>query len=224
MGKVKEIEDPTLREKLAKLTDEQKSLQGQCETLNGQVAELRRALDSQSSDPSIRSRGELERDIEKARENKTALEAQLAALQNPSDPNSRGCPVYEKILSGKRSRYVLLYRGHVAPIEPPYYEFSNVSFGNLVISRQEAKRVKEGDPVARAIESGGSLDTLCKNLDTSRDLVVLDVCTDSIAAFRVVVEYLGKHKIPYTWEPEEDKTFTFSPWGSSPVWVPGTGR
>lgn len=213
IDKVKKLEDPALREKQAKLMDEHKSLQEKVEQLRQQVAELKRTLESRQNDNPQESCAELEQKIEKATEEKQALEEKLKKLEwAQAGSDSKGCPVYDKFSADKHPKYVMIYNGRIAPMEQPYYAFRQVYLpieGRLILAA-EAKRVKDGESIREAIGAGGCLDQLLSKLDTDKEYISFQVCTDSIAAFRVAVESVRSRKIPYTWEPEEDRTFIFT--------------
>jgi len=210
VGKIKELEDPALREKQAKLMDEHKSLQEKLEQLHQQVAELKRALESRQNQKPQESRAELEQKIEKATEEKRLLEEKLKKLDSAqAGSDSKGCHEYNKFSTDKPRKYVLIYSGRVVPLEEPYYAFRQgyVQIEGRLIPATEVKRIKEGEPVSEAIVAGGCLDQLLSKLDTDKWYVSFLVCTDSIAAFRVAVEHVRNRKISYTWKPEEDRTF-----------------
>jgi hypothetical protein len=221
VGKVKELEDPALRDKLEKLMDEHKALEEKLDLLRRQLSELQRARESRRLQAPPSSCAELERAIAQMSEEKRALEKKLNDLQaqvsQGRNSDSKGCPVYEKFGATKRPKYVMIHSGRVVPIERPYYTFRQgyVRAGGRLVTAFEVKRAQEGEPVSQAINPGGCLDQLLSKLDTSKQYVSFQVCTDSIAAFRTAVEYVKSRKIPYTWEPEEDRTFVFTAPGSS---------
>lgn len=214
MGKIRELEDPAVREKQAKLMCEHRSLQEKLESLHQQVVELKRALESRQSQKPLESRAELEQEMEKATEEKRILEEKLRELESSqAGSDAEGCPVFKKFSADKRPRYVMIHSGRVAPLEKPYYASSQLYMqmeGRWVPAGEERKRVKEGEPVSMAIMAGGCFDQLLSKLDP-KEYVSFLVCTDSIASFRVAVESVRSRKIPYTWRPEEDRTFILVP-------------
>jgi hypothetical protein len=210
VGKIKELEDPAIREKHSKQIDEHQSLQEKLEQLRQQVAELKRALESRQNQNPRESRAELEQKIEKATEEKRVLEEKLKKFDSAQvGSDSKGCPEYNKFSTDKPRKYVLIYNGRIAPLEEPYYAFRQgyVQIEGRLIPAAEVKRIKEGEPVSEAIGAGGCLDKLISKLDTDKVYVSFLICTDSIAAFRVAVEHVRKCKISYTWKPEEDRAF-----------------
>jgi archaellum component FlaC len=205
LNQIQKWADPAVRQTLAKLTEEQEALQKQYEQLGRQVAELKQALESRQKETPAQSRAELERSIQKAVEEQQALAKKLKELEARRNTAQSNMGVQQKIT--KKPKYVLIYRDRVVPMEEPYY--ITVSRGTVGgIPARKVKRVKDGEPVSQAISPGGCLAQILSALGPN-ECISFQVCGDSIAAFRMLVEHVRSRKITYTWEPEEDKDFIF---------------
>jgi len=202
--KVKGLEDPGIKETIGKLSEEHVALQKKVEQLEGQIAELKRALELKQREIPQQSLEQMEKRLVEADKEKKRLDEELNRL------NSGGCDKWEK-LRDMRPVYVLIYKGRIATMDKPYYGSRQgyIRKGGNMVPAVEMKRVREGELVSQAIKTGGCLDKLLSNLDPDKEYINFQVCKDSIGAFHLAVDKV-KQKIPYSWEPEEDRTFIFT--------------
>jgi hypothetical protein len=205
LDQIQKWADPAVHETLKKLTEEQEALQKQYAQVDQQVAEMKRALESRQNDTPGQPRDELERSIQKAGEEQETLAKKLKELEARQNAPQSNMGVQQKIT--KKPKYVLIYRGRVVPMEEPYYiTVSRGTVGGL--PARKVRRVKDGEPVSQAISPGGCLAQILSALGPN-ECISFQVCADSIAAFRTLVEHVRSRKITYTWEPEEDRDFIF---------------
>jgi len=205
LDQIQKWADPALREAIKKLAEEQEGLQKQLAQLDQQVTEMKQALESRQNDVPGQSRAELEQNIQKAGAEQETLAKKLKELEARQNTAQSSMGVQQKIT--KKPKYVLIYRGRVVPIKEPYYIVANRGTVGGVPA-MKIKRVKDGEPVDQAISPGGCLEQILSALG-SNECISFQVCADSIAAFRTLVEHIRSRRITYTWEPEEDRDFIF---------------
>ncbi|UCE48774.1 MAG: hypothetical protein JSW47_01235 [Phycisphaerales bacterium] len=217
LDRIKGIDNIGLRDTLARFSEEYATFQAKFGQLERELDELRKIHESKQKDAARRTVAELEQQLKEAEEKKKALEDKLSRVQST--------PRYVRLT--KRPKYVLLYKGRVAPINEPYYGIATRGYvrqHGRNIPAMKVKRIKEGEPVGQAIKPGGCLDQLLSKLDPDKECVNFQVCMDSITAFRVAVEHLRNRKIAYAWEPEEDREFVFTGGASSVIWGENLGK
>jgi hypothetical protein len=216
------FDDPTPEDTLERLSDERDVLEKKIEELKVQIAELKQASKLKKEEPLAASIEQLENQLEKAEKEKAELDKKYNDLVRRIDGSSaqqkesKGCDVYKKFPKDKKPVYVLVYAGRVLPISQPYYSFRYcyIQENGRLVQVVEIKRVKDGEPITKAFESGGCLEKLLSDFDSQKQYIDFQVCKDSIAAFHLAIDEMRRLKISYTWAPQEDRTF-FSRQGSS---------
>lgn len=211
---VKELEDPGIKETVGKLSEEHAALQKKTEQLVNQIDELKRALESKQREIPQQSIQQMEKMLAEAEQERNRLEEklnQLNSAEKGTSEDSEGCRDDRPFPRDKRSVYVVIYKGRIAPMDEPYYNSRQgyIRENGKLIPAVEKKRVREGEPISQAIKAGGCLDKLLSNLNPDKEYVNFQVCKDSIGAFYLAVEEARRRKIPYSWEPEKDRTFIF---------------
>jgi len=222
------FDDPTPKETLERLSDERAVLETKVEELKAQIAELRRASELKNDESLAVSIEQLANQLEKAEKEKAELDKKHNELVRRMDGSSaqqeesKGCAIYKKFSRDKKPVFVLVYSGRVVPVAQPYYNFryGYIEENGREVRAVELKRVKDGEAITHALKSGGCLEKLLSDFDPQKQYIDFQVCKDSIAAFRLAVEEIRQRKIPYTWAPQEDRTFVCR-LGSTGDGVPG---
>lgn len=204
LERLKPFDDPELQNTLDKLEKEHDALTKKFEQFEQEIDELKRTLELKQQEIPPQSIEQLRKDLAEADKEKKSLDEELNRL------NSGGCDKWEKFRD-MRPVYVLIYKGRIVPLDKPYYSSRQgyIRKGGNMVPAVEMKRVREGELVSQATNAGGCLDKLLSNLDPDKEYVNFQVCKDSIGAFHLAVEKVKQDKIPYSWEPEKDRTFIF---------------
>ncbi len=214
LERLKSLDKPDLANALDNLEKEYDALKKKLEQLENQIDELKRAIESKQKEVPQQSIEQLEKKLAEDEREKKDLEEKLNRLNSEAmatSDRSKGCEIHEKFRN-KRQVYVMIYKGRVAPMDEPYYSstYGYIIKNGIKVPAAEKKRIQEGEPISQAIKTGGCLDKLLSNLNPDKEYVNFQVCKDSIGAFYLAVEEARRRKIPYSWEPEEDRTFIFS--------------
>jgi hypothetical protein len=141
-----------------------------------------------------------------------ALSASLLLLNPPTLSNSgdnKGL-LEERPLGEVTPILIMLVKNRIVTMNKDNFVFRTEG-QNMVW-----ERVKDGESLADGIKRGGLLDNIMMNSDPKKSYFLLYVCSDSIGAFRSVLDLISDRHWPFQWRTTID-TPLFSP-------VSGTGQ
>jgi len=230
------LDDPTPKETIKHLNDERIALEKKIEELKAQIAELKRASELKNDESLAASIEQLKNQLEKAEKEKAEMDKKYNELVRKMDSSQKRTeapgghlPSHTQFSKDTKPILVLLYSGRIVPFAEPYFSVrvGYIKENGREVRAVELKRVKDGETITQALKPGGYLEKLLSDFDSQKQYINFQVCKDSIAAFRLAVDAVRKHKVPYTWAPQEDRVFVvrlpkdgnrgrnqaYTPWG-----------
>ena len=175
--------------------------------------------DGDESVEQLRQRlAEQQREHERLTEELARAKAKPAAQANALPEDQR--PGERKPLA------IHLVKGRLVPFESPYFsarqEFATDARTGARVRARVISRQRDGEPVAQAIAANGVLDQMLAKAEPARTYVMLRVCADSIAEFRLVAAELARRGFAYSWDTakDEDIVLPFREPGATPPPAP----
>jgi len=112
-----------------------------------------------------------------------------------------------KRIVGKEVLELVITRGRLVPLCPPYFQGTRIMNGGVMIALK-IDRVKDGVAVDQAIKDGDLLDQIIKEkkADPKTCVFKLFVCTDSIGSFHQLRQVVSRKGYSYGWDTWMDKS------------------
>ena len=153
---------------------------------------------------------DLERRVTEATRQRDALAERQAALlaSRNAESNAKGL-AEDAPLRGLAGVQFTLVKNRVVPLEVPFYSVQRTQLRDSrtgqTVDGAVITRVQDGELADDALRPNGVLDSRLKNADPTKQYVMLAVCADSVAAFRLVSAELSRRGFAWAWDTARDE-------------------